>query len=404
MLNVLGHNPYKSGRGIMIPEDSMSKLDADWYMDNLAVRSTVACSPGCLTACRGWYRIKGDESPAAERYAGELGHKPEYGGWSPFAANCAILDFPAVVHMNRLCTRYGFDTMEAGSVIAFLMELWERGIVTGDDMVAWTGEPLSLDWGDYEVVEKVLAAIASQENRLGQILNGSSRTVAERVGEAKGVPVVQFACYGKGGINHDESERGWPSMCSAMALSPIGAHHSKGIGFIEWAAEYFLGTTEAGGMMATKMQGKALAISQNAMAFVNALGMCNFIAGNYGWDPSKVTPELLAEALSAATGVRFTAQDLFEGADRINNVEKAFNSRLGLRRDDDTVCHRWLKEPILEGESRGIKAEDYLEQIKDEYYEYAGWDRDTALQTRERLLELGLEDVAAVLEKENALA
>jgi len=51
-----------------------------------------------------------------------------------------------------------------------------------------------------------------------------------------------------------------------------------------------------------------------------------------------------------------------------------------------------------------LPAADYLEQIKDEYYDSHGWDRVTALQKREKLLELGLEDVIEVLEGEGGLA
>ena len=38
--------------------------------------------------------------------------------------------------------------------------------------------------------------------------------------------------------------------------------------------------------------------------------------------------------------------------------------------------------------------------MKDEYYEIRGWDKETGIPTREKLVELGLEDVAEeVLEK-----
>ncbi|MCP4610698.1 MAG: aldehyde:ferredoxin oxidoreductase, partial [Planctomycetes bacterium] len=79
------------------------------------------------------------------------------------------------------------------------------------------------------------------------------------------------------------------------------------------------------------------------------------------------------------------------------------NSRLGLRREDDTLCERWMNEPVLEGPLEGIKAADYIEPAKDEYYQWRGWDIETALQTTEKLKELDLPDVARILEKENAI-
>ena len=56
------------------------------------------------------------------------------------------------------------------------------------------------------------------------------------------------------------------------------------------------------------------------------------------------------------------------------------------------------------GISKGWKAEDYLEQLKDEYYAYRGWDKVTSLPTRRKLEELDMRDVADVLDKEGALA
>ena len=87
----------------------------------------------------------------------------------------------------------------------------------------------------------------------------------------------------------------------------------------------------------------------------------------------------------------------------MGNIQKAFNSRLGLRREDDTLCERWMNEPVLEGPLEGMQAASYLESAKDEYYQWRGWDRETSLQTMEKLKELGLLDVAKVLEQEKAV-
>jgi aldehyde:ferredoxin oxidoreductase len=114
--------------------------------------------------------------------------------------------------------------------------------------------------------------------------------------------------------------------------------------------------------------------------------------------------ELYSSALMALTGTMTKPEELFTAGERILNIEKAFNSRLGLRRENDALCHRWMNEPVPAGVGKGMKAADYLEQLKDEYYERHGWDRDTSLQKRGRLEELGLTDVAEVLEKEGGLA
>jgi aldehyde:ferredoxin oxidoreductase len=107
--------------------------------------------------------------------------------------------------------------------------------------------------------------------------------------------------------------------------------------------------------------------------------------------------------MGAVTGMALTSQELSMAGERTINIQKAFNSRLGLRREDDTLCERWMNEPVLEGLFKGIKAADYLEPAKDEYYELRGWDRESSLQTRKKLQELDMLDVFEVLEEEQAV-
>ncbi len=96
-------------------------------------------------------------------------------------------------------------------------------------------------------------------------------------------------------------------------------------------------------------------------------------------------------------------KELIRVGERTVNLEKAFNSRLGYRREDDRLCHRWMDEEMKGGPGKGWKAKDYLEQLKDEYYQYHGWDLSTSLPTRAKLSELGMEDVAEVLAREGTL-
>ncbi len=52
--------------------------------------------------------------------------------------------------------------------------------------------------------------------------------------------------------------------------------------------------------------------------------------------------------------------------------------------------------PLTKGKYEGaVLDREKFEQMKDEYYEQRGWDKATGIPTREKLVELGLEDVAA---------
>jgi len=62
-----------------------------------------------------------------------------------------------------------------------------------------------------------------------------------------------------------------------------------------------------------------------------------------------------------------------------------------------------MNEPIQEGFAEGLKIADFLDPMKDAYYEYKGWNRETSLQTREKLEELDLREVARVLSDEERI-
>ena len=61
------------------------------------------------------------------------------------------------------------------------------------------------------------------------------------------------------------------------------------------------------------------------------------------------------------------------------------------------------KEAKQVSQKGNIIDRDKFERMKDEYYSLRGWDVKTGLQTRAKLEELQLTDIARELEKENLL-
>ena len=398
--NHFGWNSFRNGMGSQTPE--VEKLNADWYLANMEQRS-VSCSPGCTAACQHWHHFKGNESPLSGKYVNECGQRPEYGVVAPFGISCDIRDLPAVTHLGDLCNEYSLDSFEAGMSISFLMELWQRGLITESDMIEWTGESLSLEWGNFQAVEKILGMIAFQENKLGEILKGGVYRTAKAIEELKGVNVLQYANYGKGNSPHVESMRARPGFVLSGAVSAIGCHHLKGLGVDEKTSQLYFGKPDAGEPFSPTLKGAGHALSEVFSSITNSLGLCRW-SGAPHMNIADFPLELYTSAIYALTGITITPEELYQAGERTVNIQKAFNSRLGLTRADDVLCYRWTNEPVPSGVGKGMKAADYLEEIKDEYYQYHGWDKTTSLQKREKLAELGLEEVATVLEREGGLA
>jgi aldehyde:ferredoxin oxidoreductase len=76
-----------------------------------------------------------------------------------FGAQCENANLGAIIEAEYLCDLYGMDSISAGNIIGFLMECFEKGILTESDV----GFPLS--FGDHEGMIKTLHLIGKREGR-----------------------------------------------------------------------------------------------------------------------------------------------------------------------------------------------------------------------------------------------
>ncbi len=200
--------------------------------------------------------------------------------------------------------------------------------------------------------------------------------------------------------------RNAPHWGLAFATASRGGDHLKALpgivgNYPEMLKDLF-GDQPAGeilSLLEVKGKGKIVAWFENYMALLDSLGLCK-IGYKVGW----VHPKDLAPALSFATGISYDFQKLMECGERVYNVEKAFNARLGLSRKDDTVPRRFLEEQIAAGPRKGEHLGSVLPKMLDEYYEAKGWDKKTGLPKRSKLESLGLKEIADELDRLGCLA
>ena len=116
---------------------------------------------------------------------------------------------------------------------------------------------------------------------------------------------------------------------------------------------------------------------------------------------SKLDTKTLCQWLYLATGIRepFDSPEKFDKAfDRIYNIERAFNLRMGLTEKDDTLPKRILEEPIPDGPSAGHTW--HRDELIKDYYKERGWNENTGVPMKSTLEELNLAFVAEDLERE----
>ena len=322
-----------------------------------------ACPVGCGKA------IEVKEGP----YAGTWGEGPEYETLAGFGGNLLIDDLPALVAINARCNQLGLDTISTAAVIAFATEAMERGLISADDAGG-----LRLAWGEPEPVLALVEQIARREG-LGALLAGGVRAAAAQVG-----PGAQaFALHVKGLEMPYHDPRAFVDMGLNYATASRGACHLEALSYwrgygIEWPG-WQEGPHDR---FASDEASVQLAIAfQDFVGTYNPLGLCKFMIKG-GLDPARTV-----ELVNGATSWDWTADDLVRAGERLFNLKRLINLRLGVTQADDTLPRRFLAEPRPSGTAAGVLPD--LERMLPRYYELRGWDAE-GTPTRERLEGLGL--------------
>ena len=403
MYQHIGSHFWRNNQGNMFRGDD---IRSDNWVKNFHKYSEV-CSSDCFIACDAKYKIEGTESEAAKKYVGETFRRPEYLTTGSAAGALDLRDWAEVAHWGKITNDYAIDNQDLSCSISFLMELKQRELITDRDVAELFDRDQSLEWGNMEDVEACVEDIVFRRNLFGELFNDGPYKGALRYSEVKGENFMKYAMYGKGGASFTEEMRPFPTWMNNMAVASRGADHLKGIGLIEKfqrrdLSEQYFNRPEAADLSTPVLKGASTAIIENQVALLNSYGVCLF---HWMLDPGGYMPEqYYGDAYRSTTGVEHDSEELMRDGERICNLEKAINSRLGYRRAHDTICERWMWEPTDEGMYPGSVAANMFNDVLDEYYEWRGWDIQSGLQKRDKLSELGLDDVAEVLEQDGALA
>jgi len=301
-------------------------------------------------------------------HAGVEGAGPEYEALAALGALCLVDDLNAVAHANELCNRYGMDVIATGSAIAFAMEAHERALLKAPD-------GLALEWGNAETVIRLVKDIGERRG-LGELLSLGVARMAEVLGER----AQEMAQYVKGQELPFHDPRALASLGVAYATSPRGACHRGNSHLLERQAGHVLGYPEALDRFEAKGKGAMTARMQDYSGLFNSLKLCQFII-------LSVAPDDVVDWLNAATGWDMSAEEFMTAGERISNLKRMFNVRLGFSRKDDSLPPRILHMPLAEGGAKGALPD--LETMLNEYYDYRGWDCN-GLPMPDTLRRLGL--------------
>jgi aldehyde:ferredoxin oxidoreductase len=312
-------------------------------------------------------------------YAGTLTEGPEYETLYSFGGQTGVDNLDSIITADRLSDELGLDTISAGVAIGFAMELYERGIITPDE-----ADGLDLSFGNHEAMVSLVRMMAIREG-IGDILCDGVKAAAKRIGSG----TDKFAMHVKGLELPAYDVRGAKAHGLNYATSYAGADHNRGYAFQEIMG---IPTPFPVDRLSVEGKGKLTMWNQDTQtALCDCTAICSFIL------PMALLPIALqntAALLEAVTGGAYTEEEILRVGERINNLARAFNVREGFTRKDDTLPERLMTEPLKEGPCKGsLISEEELSSMLDEYYVARGWDLDTGIPTKEKLIELGLEFV-----------
>ena len=349
-------------------------IDEVSYAARTDVIESVKGCYKCPIKCKAHIKID------SGRHAGRIMERPEFETLLSWGPKCGASDGREVVHLHNLCDEYGIDAIETGNLIAFAMDLFERGIFSPDVTVG-----LDLYWGNVSAMEALLQEIVFRSTWLGDTLAGGIKHAVTVIGN--GAEHHAFAVKGLTITGMDP--RGFKATALGYAVGARGSDFTQVYAKPEYKLtpeqallEY--GTEKAADRLAE--DGKALMVRKciSSTALVDALGLCKIPQLGCLVDSSV---DILGTLLQEILGLELTHDDLLTIGERIISAERLFNYKFGAVQHDDSLPAKFLNEPVPHGDSKGSVVD--LELMLREYYTAMQWDEHGNV-TPERIQELGL--------------
>jgi len=328
-----------------------------------------ACS-NCPVACK--RVVKVDEGP----FKTLEGPGPEYETCGTFGTMLMNNDLAGVIKANELCNKYGMDTISCGSAIALAMELYDKGILSKNDV-----DGLELTWGNMDAVLPLIKKIAYREG-FGDVLADGSLKAAQKIG--KGAEDLVVHVKGLEAPMHDP--RGFHGMGLAYMMSNRGACHLQHAvlpteqGMASWPQLFDMKDDYQG---TTSIDKAALVYNaENYGILANSLSICHYLV-------FILKPETILGAFNAITGWNLTNQDLLKAGMRDWTLKRGFNNLLGITSKDDKLPKKLLTA-LEDGAAAGSIPDVKL--LLSEYYSLRGLD-ERGYPKKEKLVELGLDEL-----------
>jgi len=310
------------------------------------------------------------------KYAGAICDNPDYELEAFLGANLGIFSPEQNIYLSYTIEELGFCGIQGGAILGFTAELFQRGILSKEDLGG-----INLEWGNVEAFAELARKIAFRE-AIGNILAEGVYRAALKLGEMKNLDLLKYAIQLKGIAI---GAHGLRSRKDMVTQTPIGYSVS----------------VQAGDHTSSA----ALPIDGDGSELYSILSdsgvYCFFTTFTLEF-------EQISSFYEAVTGWGLSNESWFnERGLRILELQRTVSLLGGpdaewRSKQDDTLPSRFW-EPLPSGPYKGDSIDkDQFEQLKSEYYTAVGWNEE-GVPTSEILQKLDLKDVELKLKKTGLL-
>jgi len=371
-----------------VKHDQAQRISGEYMTEHHLTRNSGCVS--CPIRCERRIMLDGKEIKG-----------PEYETLGLLGANLGVTDIEWINQWNYQCDLLGLDTMSLGVTLSLAMELSQRGI-----------KDYGLNFSQPENISIAIEKIARREEPFDELAEGSA-WVAQKY------DALSFAIQVKGLELAAYDPRQSQALGLAYATANRGGCHLDG-GY----PVYF----EALGPIAVNghtVRGKAAltVLMQNLMDAVSTSGFCLFTAlgslpaALFKFKENSFVPRLLGNIIISlpsthwlwrlmpglmplnlpsflphpliirdVTGMKMTLGQFLQMGERVFNIERLFNIREGLDRQQDCLPERLVSEPAELDKPDTVV---HLDKMLDTYYRIREWSNQ-GIPSPRKLKQLGI--------------
>jgi len=319
--------------------------------------------------------------------------------WYCFIAASKIQDLNFAMRCYQLVEKYGFDSLSLAYLIAFAIDIYEKGILTKED----TGG-IHLEFGNADVFLEMIRQIAHREG-IGDILANGIDNASRQIGKgaeeyAIHVKKLEIPIYPLQNpyVNIVQCFSDRADMLKLITAVPQHYTQKSAEEKEEYInSEYWPYPEEYKDLIWDKPDPKGgdygrltkyVNYDDIMIALADIAGICRFWTGFWPFNP--YVPEEIEQAIKYATGLDIDESDILKAAERVVLLTRAYNVRLGVRRKDDSPPERYFREATKPPLQLGPIDREIFEKTVDSYYKLKGYNKD-GIPTKKVCNEVGLD-------------